>query len=458
MIRLLSYLCCVCLLAGCMIGPDYYRPQIDIPEACPLELAQAQQYSNIHWWQQFGDVQLNRLIEVALEQNLDLAVAAARIEELSARHAGSRSVMWPRLDGQVEWSRSSTAGQLLNQNSLALSSSWELDLWGRLRRNSEAATAELVAGEAGRSSLVLSLVAQVASNYLDLCLLDRQLTIAQSTAASRHEVLQLIQLRLDAGLATSLELVQVRSEYQAALAVIPQFKLAISEREHHLCLLLGRNPGRIERGLTLDQLSIPVVPGALPAQLLLQRPDIVAAEHSLIAANARIGVAKAAYFPAISLTGVLGGVSSELSTLVTGSSKTWSLSAPLSMPIFNAGQIKSEVEIAQAQKQQALLVYRQTALAAFHEVVDALVRQQLTNERLLNLRGQLFSLREYVELAHLLYDEGNSSSIENLDAQRSLFSIELDYAAEQTALLQSFVELYKVMGGGWRVCDEISME
>jgi multidrug efflux system outer membrane protein len=451
MMRQLIYMGCLFLCAGCMLGPDYQKPQVEVPESWQIELEQAQHYSNIRWWEQFGDVQLNRLLEQTLEQNLDLAVATSRVEELVANYANSKSVLWPQLTGQAEWLRSSTAGQLLSQRTLTLNTSWELDLWGRLRRSNEAAKAEVVAGEAGRSSLVLSLVANVASDYLDLCLLDQQLSIALSTAASRHEVLQLIQLRVDAGLATPMERAQICSEYQAAMAVIPQLKLSISEREHSICQLLGRNPGSIERGLSLDKLSVPMVPVALPAQLLQQRPDILQAEQNLIAANARVGVAKAAYLPAISLTGVFGSTSSELSDLLKGPAEIWSLSAPMNMPIFNAGQIKSQVDSAEAQKQQALLVYRQTVLTAFKEVADALARQQFTGERLLTLGAQLAALNEYVELASLRYEEGYSSYIENLDAQRSLFNIELSYAEEKAAQLQALVNLYKVMGGGWQL-------
>ncbi|WP_163340333.1 efflux transporter outer membrane subunit [Desulfopila sp. IMCC35008] len=437
------------LLSGCTVGPDYLRPEVPLPENWRLVPQQAQRFSNLSWWDQYGDPQLSQLITEALDSNLDLAVAAARIEELMGLYGSSRSAQRPKVDGIADWTRSAADGLTADLWQLKLSSSWEIDLWGRLRRNSEAAWADMMASEAGRSSLVLSLVASVATAYIDLLNLDRQLEIAHRTTKSRQDALDVFTLRLDAGLVTPMEVAQIRSEYHDAMAVIPQLEQDIAIREHGLCVLLGRNPGPIRRGRVLADLSMPQVPVALPAQILNQRPDIRQAEESLIAANARIGVARAAYFPTISLTGVLGSVSGELSSLLNGSGEVWSLGVPLSLPIFSGGQLKAGVETAEARQKQALLKYRQTILKALQEVEDGLVRQQQIAKLLISFGEKVAALQEYAEMSRLRYEEGYVGYLEILDAQRSLFASELLYTERRAIELQSAVALYKATGGGW---------
>jgi len=337
----------------------------------------------------------------------------------------------------------------LNNYSATLNAGWELDIWGRIRRATEAARAELVASEEGRRAVILSLVGAVAGSYVNLRDLDRQLEIARETAKSRGESLEIFKLRFEGGFSSEVEYVQVKSLYEEALAVIPAVEKAITLQENALCVLLGRNPGPIPRGKTIDQLTLPAIPAGLPSDLLTRRPDILLAEQNLIAANARIGVAKAAYYPAISLTGFFGSASTDLSKLFTGPAQVWSYSAPITMPIFTAGKIAGDVQAAEAIQRQALAGYRQSIQVAFREVDDSLADQARTREQLAAQARQVEALQKYVELAQLRFDNGYTSYLEVLDAQRTLFNVQLSYTQNQGVLFQALINLYKAMGGGW---------
>ncbi len=330
-----------------------------------------------------------------------------------------------------------------------LNASWELDIWGRVRRSTEAARAELVASEEGRRAVILSLVSSVAAAYVNLRDLDRQLEITRNTAKIREDAYKIFQDRFEGGIISEMELMQVKSQYEEALATIPQLEKTVSQQENGICVLLGRNPGPIARGKTIDQLTLPIVPAGLPSDLLTRRPDIRQAEQNLIAANAVIGVAKAAYFPSISLTGFFGYASSDLSDLFKGSSQVWQYSAPVTMPIFTAGRIAGQVKAAEAVQQQTLLNYQKAIQTAFREVDDSLVDQKRTREQLTVQQKQVDSLKKYYELAQLRYDNGYTSYIEVLDAERSLFNVELSYTQNQGVLFFSLINLYKAMGGGW---------
>jgi len=330
-----------------------------------------------------------------------------------------------------------------------LNASWELDIWGRIRRATEAAQAELIASEEGRRAVILSLVSGVATAYINLRDLDRQLEIARSTAKTREEGYNIFKLRFAGGIISEMELAQVKSQYDEALATIPQIEKAVTQQENGLCVLLGRNPGPIPRGKTIDQLALPIVPAGLPSELLARRPDIRQAEQNLIAANAVIGVAKAAYFPSISLTGFFGYASSDLSDLFKGPAKVWQFSVPVSVPIFTAGKIAGQVKAAEAVQQQTLFSYQKAIQTAFREVDDALVDQLRTREQLTAQANQVASLKTYYELAQLRYDNGYTSYIEVLDAERSLFNVQLTYTQNQGVLFQALISLYKAMGGGW---------
>jgi multidrug efflux system outer membrane protein len=289
----------------------------------------------------------------------------------------------------------------------------------------------------------------VAASYVNLRDLDRQLEITRNTAKVRQDSFKIFKDRFEGGIISEMELMQVKSQYEEALAAIPQLEKAVSQQENGICVLLGRNPGPIARGKTIDQLTVPAVPAGLPSDLLARRPDIRQAEQNLIAANAVIGVARAAYFPSISLTGFFGFASADLSDLFKGSSQVWQYSVPVSVPIFTAGKIAGQVKAAEAVQQQTLLGYQKAIQTAFREVDDSLVDQLKTREQLTAQASQVNSLKKYYELATLRYDNGYTSYIEVLDAERSLFNVQLSYTQNQGALFFSLINLYKAMGGGW---------
>jgi multidrug efflux system outer membrane protein len=289
----------------------------------------------------------------------------------------------------------------------------------------------------------------VAGSYVNLRDLDRQLEIAKDTVKTRKESLGLFTDRFEGGIISELELSQVKSQYEEALATIPQFEKAIVQQENAISVLLGRNPGPIPRGKTIEHLTLPAIPAGLPSDLLERRPDIRRAEQNLIAANAQIGAAKAAYFPAITLTGFFGFASADLSDLFTGPAKVWNFTAPLTAPIFTAGKIAGDVKAAEAVQQQALFGYQQSIQTAFREVDDSLIDQNKTSEQLAAQASQVESLQKYAELARLRYDNGYTSYIEVLDAERSLFNVQLSYYQTKGALYLAMINLYKAMGGGW---------
>lgn len=447
-------------LGGCMIGPDYKRPAVDTPQNWRIEEREARDLANTSWWEQLSDPVLNDLVAAALRENKDLLIAAARVEEFAGRYGFVRADLYPQAGASAGYDRQRITESGANPLPAAyrstydtyqatLNASWEIDIWGRVRRSTEAARADLIASEEGRRAVILSLVSAVAASYVNLRDLDRQLEIARHTAKVRGESYEIFKLRFEGGIISELELVQIKSQYDEALATIPQFEKAIAQQENGLCVLLGRNPGPIPRGKTIDQLTLPVVPAGLPSVLLERRPDIRQAEQNLIAANAVIGVAKAAYFPTISLTGFFGYASADLSDLFKGSSKVWQYSAPVTMPIFTAGKIAGQVKAAEAAQQQALIGYQQAVQTAFREVDDSLVDQARTREQLTAQAAQVESLKKYYELALLRYDNGYTSYIEVLDAERSLFNVQLSYTQNQGVLFQALISLYKSMGGGW---------
>jgi len=459
MTRLLCILLTL-LLSGCiLVGPDYQRPSVEIPQAWRTTPQEAAELADSAWWEQFDDPALNGLIDEALRNNKNLLIATARVDQFLGLYGVSRSALFPQAGAEGAASQDRVSEDL-NPGAKALdnpdqiyqaflTAAWEIDLWGRLRRATEAAQAELLASEEGRQGVILSLVATVANGYIDLLRLDRQLDISRHTAETRRKTLELFELRHKGGVVSNFELSQIRSEYYDALATIPVLEKAIAARENALSVLLGRNPGPIERGRTLSELTPPKVPAGLPSQLLARRPDIRQAEQQLIAANARIGVARAAYFPSISLTGFLGGASRDLGDLFSGDAQAWNFSANASVPIFTAGRIAGEVAAAEALQQQALLDYTQVIQESFREVDDALVDQQTTRVQLDAQQQQVAALKDYARLARLRYDEGYASYLEVLDSERSLFNVELKASDTRGNLLQSLVNLYKTLGGGW---------
>ena len=457
--RLIIGLFAVLLVAGCMIGPDYEKPLIDSPAAWRIDATEAQDLSNSEWWGQFDDQVLNELIEEALKHNKDLLIATARLDEFLGRYGVARADLFPQAGaegyaGRERISESVTplGPSIDNPDNIYqafLTATWEVDLWGRLRRATEAAQAELLSTEEARQIVIQTLVSSVALGYIDLLSLDRQLSTSQETAKTRKESLEIFTKRHLAGVISNLELSQVKSEYYLALARVPELERAIGQRENALSILLGRDPAPIKRGGTIAELKLPTAPAGLPSDLLTRRPDLRQAEQNLIAANARIGVARAAYFPTVSLTGFLGTSSRDVSDLFEGNSKAWNYAGNVTVPIFTAGRIKGEIEAAEAVQQQALVNYQQTIQNAFREVNDALIDQDRTRETLDAQGQQVMALKDYAHLARLRYDEGYSSYLEVLDAERSLFNVDLTYTQTRADLFSAMVDLYKVMGGGW---------
>lgn len=448
------------ILCGCMVGPDYRRPVVETPRSWRFAEKETKDLANTTWWEQVGDPALNDLIVVALRESKDLRIAAARVEEFRGRYAVARSALFPQVGAGISpgGERTTQRGQvpfpatapnpveLYQANFFA---TWEIDLWGKLRRGTEAARATLLSTEEGRKGVILSLVTSVAGAYVNLRDLDRQLEIAKRTAGSREESYRIFTLRFKAGYISDLELSQVKSEYERALATIPTIEKAISQQEDGLSVLLGLNPGAIRRGKTIDELELPAIPAGLPSDLLGRRPDILQAEQELISANAQIGVAKARFFPSISLTGLLGWESIRLSQLFTGPARMWTWAAPVAQPIFTGGALKEEVKATEAFREEALLQYRKTIQNAFRDVDDALIDQRRTRDELEAQKRQVEALRTYAGTARLRYDNGYTSYIEVLDAERSLFDAELGLTQTKGVLFQALINLYKAMGGGW---------
>lgn len=442
--------------SGCMVGPDYVRPTIDTPAAWRLSDESARDLANSRWWQQFDDPVLDELVETALRENKDLRIATARIEEFAGRYGIVRAPLFPQIGATYEPAKQRGSPTTLSRETTVfdsyqavLTASWEIDIWGRIRRQSEAARAQLLASEDGRRAVILSLVGSVASAYVNLRDLDRQLEIAKATANSRGESYEIFKLRYSGGIISLLELSQNQSQYEEAVATIPVIEKAIAQQENGLSVLLGRNPGPIVRGRNIDQLTLPAVPAGLPSDLLERRPDLQQAEQNLIAANALIGAAKAAYFPTISLTGLFGVSSDNLSSLFDAQSKIWRYAAPISLPIFTGGALAGQVQVAEAQQQQALFAYQKAIQQAFAEVNDALVDQDRTRAQLQSQKRQVDALVQYAATARLRYENGYTSYIEVVDAESRLFNAQLQYTQTQQTQFQAMINLYKAMGGGW---------
>jgi multidrug efflux system outer membrane protein len=443
-------------LSACMVGPDYLRPEVDVPAAWRLGATEAGNLSNIAWWDQFQDPALSNLVRTALANNKDLEIATANVDQAFAQYGIARSAQFPQVNGGVSAARERSSanaplpgGRTVNDYAVNLSASFELDVWGRLRRATESARASLLASQQGRGTVVLTVVTTVASGYIQLRALDRQLEIAQRTSQSLGEAARLQRVRFDEGAVPQSDYLQAESQYRDAVARVPELEREIAQQENFISVLLGRNPGPIARGRDVDALLFPAVPEGLPASLLERRPDIRQAEQNLVAANANIGVAKAAYFPDISLTALLGLESAQLSDLFKGPSRVWSFGTGVLQPIFNAGRIRGQVAQAEALQRQALHAYEKSIISAFQDVENALIDRtkfgQIREEQAKNVEA----LRRFRDLADLRYREGATIYLEVANAEQSLFNAQLAYVTTQAQLFQSYANLYKAMGGGW---------
>ena len=445
-------------VTGCMMGPDYKRPAINTPQSFRYAPKEAVETANTDWWKQFNDPVLDQLIAEALANSTSVKIAAANVEQAAGLLMTTRADLFPQVNYSAEAIRERSSENNItpapsknpfNSRQILGGVTWEIDLWGRIRRLTEAAQANLFASDEARRGVILSLVAEVATSYIQLCALDEQLTIAKLTLKTYGDSLRLFELQHTYGQVSRMTVEQARSSYETAAATIPQIEVQIVQTENALSILLGRNPKPIARGRTLAELAMPTVPAGLPSDLLGRRPDILQAEQNLIATNAQMGAAKALYFPTISLTGAFGKSSDELSDLFKGPSNTWSYSGSIIGPIFTAGAIRGQVKQAEAVKRAALSAYEQTIQNAFADTENALVSREKLEEQFAAEKKRVAAYREYTRLAWLKYNGGYTPYLDVLYAETQLFPAELSVAQTQAATFSSIVTIYKAMGGGW---------
>jgi len=464
--RFVVALLIISLAQASVVGQKYQRPQVQTPTVYRGDTAtqpDPQTIANLKWFEVFKDDKLQDLIREALASNYDLREAVSRIDAARANYGITRSDQFPTIvaSSDVVNQRSSRSGQVELPEPIKRDRSFgtvllnlldfELDIWGRLRKATAAAKADLMATEEARKAVITTLVSDVATSYFTLRELDFELDISQRTLASRLESLRIISLRQQRGVSTMLEVRQAEELVYDAREVIPSLEQHIQQTENFLSFLTGKNPDTIARGLSLtEQQMPPTVPAGLPSDLIERRPDIRAAENSLIAANARIGVAKAAYFPRISLTAFLGFESGQLTNLFSGPRSVWGLVPQVTQPIFTAGRLKSNVRLSQADRDFLLTDYQKTIQGAFREVSDSLIARQKVMEVRTEREHLVDTLRDRSRLAYLRYNGGVSTLLEALDADRSLFEAERSLAEARRDELLTVVQVYKALGGGWQ--------
>lgn len=452
--------CAVLALAACTVGPNYVKPPVDTPPAWRVTYETAADAANTRWWEKFDDPVLTGLVEAALRENRDLVIAAARVDAFIGQLQTTRSQYYPQARYNLDASRNRTtrvgasplpegADPYYSLYQGALGASWQLDLFGRVRRQSEAAQARVYATEQGRRGVVLSVVTSVAASYIALRALDKQLEISQQTAQNNANTLRIFDLRHKGGVVSRLELEQVQSQYQQALAAIPAIEQRIAAQENLIAMLQGRNPYPIPRGKAIDQLAMPAIPGDLPASLLARRPDILQAEQDMIAANADVGAAQALYYPQINLTASLGSISAALTNFLTGPATAWMLAAGLAGPLFTAGAIEGQVSSATATSAASVGAYQQAILVAFRETNDALVGTTKKRTEAAAQAKRVTSLREYARLSKVRFNSGYASYLEVLYAENELFSAELASVQSYAEVYTQLVAVYRAMGGGW---------
>jgi multidrug efflux system outer membrane protein len=463
--RKLASLVLTALLTGCAVGPNYKRPAVTAPEMVRgVSAAEAVSLADRPWWEVFGDDALKSLIDEALRGNFDIREAAWRVGEFRARAGIARSDLFPQIQYQGQWSRSRSSEFVLpgstptnfppvNLYDVNLGLSWEIDLWGRIRRLSEAALAQYLSTEDARRGVLLSTVAEVARAYFGLRELDARLEIARRTTDAFRETLDLFGRQLAGGIASQLEVSRAEGAMRNASATISDLERQIVAQENMICFLLGRNPGPVPRGAGLtEQALAPEVPAGLPSTLLERRPDVREAEQQLVAANANVGAAMASFFPTISLTGAFGGVSTDVSSLFQAG-KTWSIAAGLTGPLFQGMRLKNQYDVNVALFEQARVRYESTVTNAFGEVSTSLVAYQKLAVTEQEQSSSVAAYKEAVRLANIRYVAGLSSYVEVLDAEQQLFPAENILAQTRLLRLDAFVDLYKALGGGWNIAD-----
>jgi len=453
------------LLAGCTLGPNYKRPKIDTPATyrglTPEEAAQnnVNSIANEKWWQVFRDDKLQELIKTALQQNYDVRIAATRILEAQARLGITRAGQFPELAalGSSTNQRNPRQGFLpaveTNTHHVALALDWDLDFWGKFRRATEAARANLVATEWARREVITELIANVAGAYLRLRALDLQLEISRRTLSTRQDSLRLTRLLAQGGATSLLDVRQAEQLVFTAASEVPTLEQQIEQQENFISTLLGNNPGPIARGRELTETlqdRPAAVPAGLPSSLLERRADIRQVEAQLVAANAQIGVARTAYFPDIALTGTAGYQSSALTSLFTGPAGLWNFGGSLTQPLFEGGRLRNNVRLSEAQKQEAVLFYQQTIQSAFRDVSDALIAYRKTQEFRVQQEQLVESAKDATRLSQMRYKGGAASYLEVLTNDTNYFSAELGLVQAQLDELLAYVQLYRSLGGGWQ--------
>ncbi|MBI4864919.1 MAG: efflux transporter outer membrane subunit [Candidatus Riflebacteria bacterium] len=440
---------------GCL-GPGYKRPPVPVPSAYRLPTPGGASLATWHWWRVFGDKQLQELIRIALEENKDLKIAVARIDEYWARVGFTRADYLPRVDARVFRARAKASGDVappgLTTSDLRAAGelSWEIDLWGKLHRATDAARADLLASEANRRAVVNKLMADVASAYLELRSLDWRREIAVDTLKGRTQNTALIRKRFSGGIVAEVDVLQAEREEAKAAASIPELDRQVTQKENELSILIGRAPGPIVRGERLaDRPVLPDVPAGLPAELLARRPDIVRAEQELIAQHYRVQYAKGQCFPTFSLTGAGGTQSDHLRRLLHAGTSIWSLGATLVAPVVAFKKNRRRVQIEQAKARQLAHAYESAALQAFREVNDALVAIRTYRDQRVEVERQIAASRKALRLSQMRWEGGVVNYLEVLDSQRQLFDAQLLSADILKAQLVSAVQLYKALGGGW---------
>jgi multidrug efflux system outer membrane protein len=453
------------LLGGCAIGPDYTRPVVAEPATFRGQaIAEASSLADAPWWQVFQDPALRDLIQQALRNNYDVQIAAARVQEARAFLTVSRSDYFPSLDYNISGGRGDATAGLLgpgpqapkttNNYSASMAMSWELDIWGRIRRLNEVARANLFAAEDFRRGVWLTLASDLAQAYFELLALDVQLDIARNSTDAYQRTYDLFEDRFRFGAASKLETSRAEGALGGAQAAIPQIQSAIVAKENLISILLGKPPGPIVRGTPMyEQPVVPEVPAGLPSALLERRPDLRQVEQQLVAANARIGVAKAEFFPKLSLTALFGTASPEISALTGGSATIWAAGGMLSGPLLNAGRTLGTYRAAQAQWEQARLQYEQTVLNALREVSDALAALGKLSDAETGQDRSVKALTEAVDHATDRYKQGLANYFEVLEAQQQLYPAQNVLAQIRRDRLLAHVRLYRALGGGWSLTD-----
>ena len=466
--QLISVVATISLLAGCTVGPKYRRPTVKSPDvfrgtADPAAAPDPNSLADLKWFELFKDSQLQELIRTALVENYDIRDAIARVSAARANLGIIRSEQFPNVaaSSDITTLRNSASGAFPLPPGIGLERtfgsvllnllSFEVDIWGRLRRQTESARAQWRASEEDRRAVMTILVGDVASTYFSLLELDTELVISKRTLATREDSLRLIKVRQQGGVATMLEVRQAEQLVYTAAATIPDVERLIEQTENQMSLLLGKYPGPVTRGRTLIEQEQPSsVPPGLPSSLLERRADIRAAEQNLISANANIGVAKAAYFPQLSLTGFLGSESTQFSSLFHDPTRVWQFVPQVTQPIFTAGRIKSNVKLARAQQELRLVQYERAIQNAFSDVSNGLVEYRKVREIRAQQELLVSTLQERRRLAYMRYQGGVDTLLNALDADRDLFSSELSLAQVRRDELVALVLLYRALGGGWQ--------